>query len=108
MDKELLKQFGILDILPPVNGKIRYRPHRGMLSDALEETIYIERKEELFNHIRKAWGIWEIEGKYIYIESIWIEYHGYDKRIDWDTWMVLAKCTDGQEYPVGWTDKELN
>lgn len=71
---------------------MKFRPHRGSLDDAMRLAVEIE-PEDLIATLQKE--LWEpVSPKDVHVKP----YH-YDRRIDWDTHMVLVH---GQI--VGFTD----
>ncbi len=62
----------------------KFRPHRGSLADALAECVEVTSPEELKAAILKE----ESHSKVI---GIRIKDYGFDKRIDWDTYIVTVQ-----------------
>jgi len=81
---------------------MKYRFHRGGLDEAMKTVVEVHSLEQLKNHIQKhEWDNKPIELKFKKCQ--------YDDRIGWDTWMVLSKLEDENEYyPDGWTDGDPN
>lgn len=76
---------------------IRFRPHRGMLSESLKETVVFESKTALFNYIETTMAsiIKHFEERKQSDERISISEDAiYDSRCDWMTRnvMVYGNC----------------
>ncbi len=70
---------------------MKFRPHRGSLDTAMDEMVELQPTvEALATHLK------------VPASAISVKPYGYDKRIDWDTHMVLV---DGS--PWGFTDGPL-
>ena len=67
---------------------MKFRPHRGSLSDAMKEVSEIEPSMETLKQLL-----------ILSDEKLEIKYYCYDERIDWDTYIVVV---NGQT--VGFTD----
>jgi hypothetical protein len=70
---------------------MKYRPHRGSLDSAMSEMVELE----------PTLGALAVHLK-VPPDTIKVEPYGYDKRIDWDTYMVLIWGV-----PSGFTDGPL-
>lgn len=76
-----------------------YRDHRGSLADSMETVQEFNTLDELQQYLNEHWehSYKGIEKK---VEEIRIEYCGYDKRIDWNTWYVSVRVTDEKDFWV--------
>jgi hypothetical protein len=82
---------------------IKYRPHRGGLEEAMKEVVEVSSMSDLKVVIYKQWPF-----DYNVME-IQCTYYGYDERIDWDTWMILAKFDNkGNWFPIGYTNGDID
>jgi len=70
----------------------KYRDHRGSLADSMETVREFQTGKELADCVH---GLWGMTGE----EKIEVNRFAFDKRINWDTYIVTA---DGS--PVGMTD----
>lgn len=68
---------------------MRFREHRGTLAESLATTTEIHTRQELIDHLQPSFGS-------LKIKDVVFSHYGYDKRIDWDTWMVSVTF-EGQE-----------
>lgn len=75
---------------------MRFREHRGGLSESLATTIELATKEQFISHIEK------LARRIVPTDRITITFSqsSYDKRIGWDTYNV---CMEGQGV-LGMTD----
>ena len=64
---------------------ITFRPQRGTLEDSLKGVREFKSLNELARHLKS--------------DQLIISYYGYDKRCDWDLWMV---STNGDYHIHGW------
>ena len=80
--------------------KVKYRPHRALLADAMALVVEVESLEELRNHILEADGEW-IDPK----GTLKVERYGtgVDERNGWKTHIVLWNGT-----PTGFTSDTLH
>lgn len=78
---------------------MKYREHRGSLSDSMKTLKEFKSLEELHRHIQSVWGM------DIKVEDISFNYSCYDKRINWNTYYVCLK-TEYSEHPhcIGMSD----
>lgn len=74
---------------------MKYRPQRELLEEAMLEVIEVTCLED----VRKFHN-WEEFG--MSLGTLTCRYYGYDKRIDWDTWLV---CQNGNG--LGFANGEL-
>lgn len=63
---------------------MKYRDHKGSLSDSLDTVQEINSIDELKNHLNKSHNDFGKE-----VKEIKFEYMGFDKRINWETYYVL-------------------
>lgn len=81
---------------------IKYRPHRGSLQEAMAEVVTLPANyTSLLEHVRKTWS------DYQNVESVNVTPYCYDERIDWNTFIVLARFADKSTIPVGFTNGPL-
>ena len=66
--------------------KVIYRPHRGGLSEAMEDKQEFETIYELLD-----WLVEEHMNAFKK-EQVHLTYYGYDHRIDWETFLVTVDC----------------
>lgn len=81
---------------------MRYRPHRGSLTDSMAKCVELPATMKA---LRKHLEI--TEQAFIDVSTIDVQPYGAgpDKRIGWDrTCIVTAKWRDGPTAPVGFTD----
>lgn len=64
---------------------IKYRPHRGGLSESMEEVVEIATKDNLVKILLKNYAPHITN---ITLDNVYIRPYGYDDRIDWDTHIV--------------------
>ncbi len=69
---------------------MKYRSHRGSLSDSMETEVEVNTLEELIAHINSLNNDFDekFSGK---VEELKFEHVGMDERIGWDTYYVLVK-----------------
>ena len=72
---------------------MKFRPQRGGLAEAMAEVREIEPTTEALSKLLRVWGLYP---------EITVSKYVYDRRIDWDTYLV---CVDGRA--VGFTDGPL-
>lgn len=72
--------------------KIKYRPHRGTLAEAMAELKEFSSIEEMFNSIRCD------HPNAFAFSDIYISYYCYDSRIDWETYVVSVGKYCGENY----------
>jgi len=90
---------------------MKYRDHRGSLSDSMETVQEFDTFEDLKEYLEYKW-----RQMYYVVEQVKIEPYGFDERIDWDTHIVTVQLKDvhgqyeyeGKFIPVGWTDGNFN
>ena len=77
--------------------KILYRPHCGTLSNAMLHVKEFSTLKEMLEYIVSETE--EFRGKHAFdIEDIFIRYYGYDKRIDWETYIVCVTRMFNERY----------
>lgn len=74
---------------------IKYRDHRGSLSDSMETEMQVNSVDEIKDHLNKSHSIF---GKSV--EEIKFRYCGMDNRIGWDTYYVLQRISGEKEFTV--------
>jgi len=83
---------------------MKYRDHKGSLSESLETTMEVNSIDEIKNHLNNFYNhfgksVVEIKFKHI----------GMDKRIGWDTHYVLLRLNDEKDFTVaGMSNGNLN
>lgn len=70
---------------------MKYRDHKGGLEESMATVQEFETKEELLEYLDKRWAFM--------VEDISFKHMGYDDRVDWDTYYVLAHLA-GFKKPV--------
>lgn len=82
---------------------MKYRDHRGSLSESLLTIQEFETTDELINHLNKDYAPFNKE-----VEEIKFEYVGLDDRIGWDTYNVSLRLKDEISFFIaGMSDGEL-
>ena len=74
---------------------IKYRDHRGSLSDSMLTVIEVESKQDIINHLNKFYKQFGKE-----VCEIKFVYSTYDDRIKWDTYYVLQKLKESDEFTI--------
>lgn len=78
---------------------IKYRDHRGALSDSMETVQEFQTKKELYDYIRGSISPFEFRP-----EKLKCAWYGWDQRIQWNTYLVSL-----EDYGVlGMTDGDIN
>jgi hypothetical protein len=67
---------------------MKYRPHRELLADSMAEIIEVGDRAGLIAYLARDLAPW---GYRVSDEDVRIEPYCYDKRIDWDTHIVLLR-----------------
>ncbi len=79
---------------------MKFREHRGSLSDAMETVVEVDSITDIENIINKSWDYF---GKKV--EQIKIEFYAHDSRIDWETYIVTYRLFgEEQFYVAGFTN----
>ena len=79
---------------------MKFREHRGSLSYSMENIIEVNNISDIETVINKSWDYF---GKKV--EQIKIEFYAYDKRIDWETFIVTYRLSgEEQFYVAGFTN----
>jgi hypothetical protein len=66
-----------------------FRPHRGLLADAMEEVVELNDKAALVSHIKNGWKKHFPDHGYDFNQdTIKVKAYCFDDRIDWDTHIV--------------------
>lgn len=82
---------------------MKYRDHRGSLSDSLDTTQEFFSLEEIKKHLNTFYNQFGKE-----VEEIKFEYVGMDKRIGWDTYYVLNRLKGEETFTIaGMSDGRL-
>lgn len=77
---------------------ILFREHRGLLSDSMLTVKEVQSHDDILKIIN-----FNIE----WYSKIRIEFYCYDDRIDWNTYIVMAKTKDDKEVVVGFTNSDI-
>lgn len=79
---------------------MKFREHRGSLSDAMETVVEINSISDIAAIINKSLDCF---GKKV--EQIKIEFYCYDERIDWETYIVTYSLSGEEKfYVAGFTN----
>ena len=78
---------------------MKFREHRGGLTESMETTVDLPDYPALIAHLRKLAQPWQTMPP-IDATTVYIKHYGYDKRIGWDTHIVML---DGYG-ALGFTD----
>jgi len=74
---------------------MKYRDHRGSLSDSMETVQEVSTIEEIKQHLNKFYNQY---GKSV--EEIKFKHVGMDERINWDTYYVLQRLNGETDFTV--------
>lgn len=78
---------------------ILFREHRGLLSDSMDSVKEVSSVEDILNIINS-----DIE----WYSDLRLEFYGYDNRIDWNTYIVMAQTKDKKgEVVVGFINYDI-
>lgn len=84
-------------------GIMKYRDHKGGLSESMQTVVEITSIQELAEHIGKVYNLNEGE-----IENIKFQNCGFDGRTGWNTYYVLFKTKEMNDFVVaGMSDSEI-
>ena len=79
---------------------MKFRYHRGQLTDSLLTQIEVNDEEELIADINNNLG-----AEFGRIENLDFKYTGYDERIGWNTYNVIIKCENvPYSFVIGMSD----
>lgn len=83
---------------------MKYRAHKGGLAESLAMTIEVNSLDDVAKHFKDTCLFDDVD-----ITDLKCEYYGYDKRIDWDTWIITAAFCNGvpERFVLGYSDGEL-
>lgn len=82
---------------------MKYRDHKGSLSDSLETTIEVNSIQEIIDHLNSYCNQFGKE-----VEEIKFDYSGFDDRVGWDTYYVLHRLKGEANFTVaGMSDGRL-
>lgn len=82
---------------------MKYRDHKGSLSDSLETTIEVNSIQEIIDHLNSYYNQFGKE-----VEEIKFDYSGFDDRVGWDTYYVLHRLKGEENFTVaGMSDGRL-
>jgi hypothetical protein len=82
---------------------MKYRDHRGGLSESMETEQEVRTAEDIIKHLNKFWHQFEKE-----VEEIKFEHVGYDKRTKWNTYYVMSRLKGETVFDVaGMSDGDL-
>jgi len=76
-----------------------YRDHRGSLAKSMETVREVNSFNELKEYLEKEWEN-SYKGIHKTVEEIKIEPYSYDKRIDWNTYIVTIRVTGEDNFWV--------
>jgi hypothetical protein len=80
--------------------KIKYRDHKGSLSDSIDTIKEVYSVEQIKQHLNKYYKQFEKS-----VEEIKFEYLGHDDIINWDTYYVFQRLKGETEFTVaGFSD----
>lgn len=83
---------------------MKYRDHRGSLSDSMETEREVNSVDEIKKHLNKLYNQFGKE-----IEEVKFEHVGFDDRIGWDTYYVTKRLKGEKEFTVaGMSDGLIN
>lgn len=68
---------------------MKYRPHRGSLFDSMSEVVEISNRQALLHHINNNSMI--LKRIKLQDEDLKLSSQGYDKRINWNTYIVCIR-----------------
>lgn len=74
---------------------IKYRDHKGSLSDSMETVQEVSSLTQIIAYINKVWAICRYE-----VEELKFSHQGIDNRIGWDTYYVLVKFKGQADFTV--------
>ena len=77
----------------------KFREQRRLLVESMETVKTFKSKKDLIKHLKKIWGPFRIK---VTKKNLKIEPYYFDKRINWNTHIVLL---DGNV--IGFTDKQV-
>jgi len=80
-----------------------FRPHRGLLTEAMEEVVELKDKSELVSHIIHSWRCFPKHGYDFNSDTIKVKKYCFDDRINWDTYIVTYE-KDGYVHVEGFTN----
>ena len=83
------------------NSAIKFRFHRGSLEEAMSTCVDVMTYQELFDLV------YDRLGSYANVVTLEIHYYGYDNRIGWETYIVIAIDNNGLKFPIGFTNGKL-
>ena len=83
---------------------MKYRDHKGGLEESLATTIDVNSSSDIIAHLNLFYNQFGVE-----VEEIKFEHCGYDHRINWDTYYVLARLNGSAEFRInGMSDGVFN
>lgn len=68
--------------------KYKFRFHRELLADSMKTVVEFETRQELLDLLNRDLAQWSVDP--MEMKDLRIEEYGYDKRIDWETFIVTA------------------
>lgn len=81
---------------------IKFREHRGSLEESMKTVQEFSSRKDLIEHISKRFDPYEI------YSDIKFEHVGFDSRVGWDTYYVLAKFKINDEsFVAGMSDGQF-
>ena len=80
---------------------VKYRPHKGSLSESMGKEMEFKSIEEMFIHIVDDWGNWNGENVFEIGDLSLSEDKGKDERINWkETRYVCTKRMGEEVYNI--------
>ena len=62
---------------------MKFREHRGQLSDSMATQVELKTKEEFYKHLNKIWNVYGVQ-----VDEVKFYYVGFDERISQETYNV--------------------
>ena len=69
---------------------VEFREHKGMLADSMATVVEIKDKADLIEYIKKMLSKWNFN-LIIDDETVKVEFYAYDKRINWNAYVITLK-----------------
>lgn len=68
---------------------MKFREHRGQLSDSMATQVELKTKEEFYKHLNSIWNVYGVQ-----VDEVKFDYIGFDKRINQETYYVSIFIND--------------
>lgn len=78
---------------------MKYREHRGQLSDSMATQVEVNSMQELLDHINKGWNCYDVN-----FNNVSFKYVGFDERINQETYYVIG--FEVREIVLGMSDSD--